>query len=332
MPRRLSAQVNGIELSYLSQGEGPLVVFVHGFPDLAISWTAQLATVAAAGYRGVAPDMRGYGASSAPAEAHAYSSFDLVGDLVGLITALGYESAVLVGHDVGAGLVWTMASIVPGRVRGVIALSVPHKPRGAQPPVAASHPDFYQRAFQIEGREDDDLTAKVAAFLPGIFDRLSGSSALGPAPALLVPPGGHFSDLFTPPPAPPGWLGAEKLAEYIDTFARTGFRGALNWYRNIDRNWWQTAPWAPGDVEVPAAFVVGDADVTWALFHGNGVIDSQIDRVPQLWESRRLHGVGHWTAQEAPDEVNDSLLTFLHRLDESTPRTLRTTAERTSST
>jgi len=312
---RLSADVNGITLSYLSQGEGPLVVFMHGFPDLAISWRHQMAAVSDAGYRAIAPDMRGYGDSSAPEDPALYTQFHIAGDVVGLMDHLGADAAVLVGHDMGANADWAMATFVPDRVRGVVALSIPHKPRGTRPPVASSPPRFYQRLFQEVGVEEVDLHENVKTFIPGIFDRLSGSSELGAPPALIVPEGQHFSDLFEPPRAAPAWLGEEELATYVSTFERTGFRGALNWYRNIDSNWHTAAPWSPGHVTVPAAFMIGTADVAWALFKDNGVIDSQRDRVPNLWDVRVLEGVGHWIAQERPDEVNDLILDFLARLD-----------------
>jgi pimeloyl-ACP methyl ester carboxylesterase len=313
---RRTAHVNGIEVSYLTAGEGPLVVFMHGFPDLAISWKHQLQAVAEAGYRGVALDMRGYGGTSAPEDPEAYSQFHVAGDVAALMDELGEESAVLVGHDMGANLAWAMASFLPQRVRGVAVLSIPHKPRGDQPPVASSPPTFYQRRFQPLGVEEELLHAAATTFLTAIFDRLSGSSELGEPPALLVPEGRSFRDLFEVPTSTPAWLGDDELAEYVATFQRTGFRGALNWYRNIDRNWYQSAPWAGLPVTVPATFIIGTGDVAWALFHANGVIDSQKDRVPLLTEIRVLDGVGHWIAQEAPAEVNDFLLTFLTGLDE----------------
>lgn len=312
--QRQSIEVNGITLSYLIQGEGPLVVFMHGFPDLAISWRHQMRAVADAGYRAVAPDMRGYGESSAPEAPELYSQFHVAGDIIGLMDHLGERSAVLVGHDMGANAEWAMATFLPERVRGVVALSIPHKPRGTQPPVASSPPRFYQRLFQEVGVEEADLHRNVKTFIPGIFDRLSGSSELGPPPSLIVPEGQHFSDLFAPPSSAPAWLGEEELDTYVTTFERTGFRGPLNWYRNIDFNWQASAPWAPGEVRVPAAFIIGTADVAWALFKNNGVIDSQKERVPNLWDLRVLDGVGHWIAQERPDEVNDLILTFLARL------------------
>jgi len=305
------AEVNGIKLSYLSQGEGPLVIFMHGFPDLAISWRHQMKAVADAGYRAVAPDMRGYGESDAPDDPSLYTQFHIAGDITGLIDHLGEKSAVIVGHDMGANLAWAMATFLPHRVRGVVVLSIPQKPRGAQPPVASSPPRFYQRLFQDVGVEEADLDAKVQMFIPAIFDRLSGTSELGAPPALIVPEGQHFSDVFEAPKAAPAWMGADELAHYVATFQRTGFRGALNWYRNIDNNWRLSAPWASSVVSVPAAFIIGTSDVAWALFKENGVIDSQKDRVPDLRDLRVLDGVGHWIAQEAPEEVNDLLLTFL---------------------
>jgi pimeloyl-ACP methyl ester carboxylesterase len=312
---RLSAHVNGIDLSYLSQGEGPLVIFMHGFPDLAISWRHQMEAVADAGYRAIAPDMRGYGDSDAPEDPALYTQFHIAGDIVGLIHHLGEENAVLVGHDMGANADWAMATFIPERVRGAVVLSIPQKPRGSHPPVAAAPDRFYQKVFQDVGVEEADMLANVKRFIPGIFDRLSGSSEKGAPPALMIPEGQHFSDLFEPPSKAPAWLGEEDLATYVETFGRTGFRGPLNWYRNIDNNWRTAAPWAPGHVRVPAAFMIGTADVAWALFKDNGVIDSQRERVPNLLEMRVLDGVGHWIAQEAPDEVNDLLLTFLAKLD-----------------
>lgn len=313
--QRLSAHVNGIDLSYLSQGEGPLVIFMHGFPDLAISWRHQMEAVAEAGYRAIAPDMRGYGASDAPEDPALYSQFYIAGDIVGLIDHLGEEDAVLVGHDMGANADWAMATFVPHRVRGAVVLSIPQKPRGTQPPVASAPERFYQKLFQEVGAEEADLLANVKRFIPGIFDRLSGSSERGAPPTLMVPEGKHFSDLFEPPSKTPAWMTDDDLTTYIETFERTGFRGALNWYRNIDDNWRTAAPWSPGHVRVPAAFIIGTADVAWALFKDNGVIDSQRERVPNLLEMRVLDGVGHWIAQEAPDEVNDLILTFLAQLD-----------------
>jgi pimeloyl-ACP methyl ester carboxylesterase len=314
-PERLTAEVNGINISFLSQGDGPLVIFMHGFPELAISWRHQLEAVAGAGYRGVAPDMRGFGATDAPADPEVYSQFHIAGDIIGLMDQLGEKSAVIVGHDIHANTAWSMALTTPHRVRGIAALSIPFKPRGGQPPLATPPPVFYQKRFQELEVPEKDLHDNVRTFLPGIFDRLSGSSELGNAPTLIVPDGKHFSDLFPAPSKAPVWLGEELLDEYIETYERTGFRGAVNFYRNIDRNWYLSAPWATDQVSVPAAYVVGTKDVAYGLFHDTGVIAGMSKTVPQLLDSRVLEGVGHWIGQEAPAEVNEFLLAFLAKLE-----------------
>lgn len=314
-PERLTARVNGIKLSYLSQGTGPLVVLMHGFPELAISWRHQLTAIAAAGFRGVAPDMRGFGASEAPDDPQMYSQFHIAGDIVGLIEELGESSAVIVGHDIHANTAWSMALTVPHRVRGIAALSIPFKPYGAQPPLAGLPPAFYQKRFQVPDVPEQDLHQHVRTFLPGIFDRLSGNPERRPAPALVVPEGQHFSDLFPTPTTAPSWMGEDLLEEYISAYEKTGFRGAVNFYRNIDRNWQLSAPWAKDKVKVPAAYIVGTEDVAYGLFHDSGAIAGMSETVPQLLDSRVLEGVGHWTGQEAPEEVNDFLLNFLAKLE-----------------
>ena len=307
--------VNGIRMQYLSQGAGPLVIFLHGFPELGRSWRHQIGPVATAGYRAVAPDLRGYGGTDAPADPELYTQFHLAGDIVALIEALGYEQAILVAHDLGAALAWSMAMTVPHRVRGLVALSVPHKPRGEKPPLAGTHADFYQRRFQELGTPETDLESNVATFLPGLFDRCSGTSSAGDPPALMVPPDHHFSSLFPAPPHPPAWLGETELRAYVEAFSRGGFRGPLNWYRNIDVNWHLSAPWWPGHVHVPAAYIVGDRDPVYAPFQANGIIASMAHTVPNLVSTRVLAGCGHWTAQERPGEVTQAILEFLGYLD-----------------
>lgn len=314
VPKRSTAQVNGINLSFLTQGDGPLVVFMHGFPELAISWRHQLAAVAEAGYRGVAPDMRGFGETDAPDDPAMYSQFDIAGDIIGLMDELGEKDAVIVGHDIHANTAWNMALTVPHRVRGIAGISIPFKPRGGQPPLAGPPPAFYQKRFQELGVPEADLDANVRTFLPGIFDRLSGKSEVEGEPTLIVPEGKQFSDLFPAPSKAPEWMGEELLEEYITAYQKTGFCGAINFYRNIDRNWYMSSPWDTDVPTVPAAFIVGTKDVAYPMFHNNGVIASMRERLPKMLDTRILEGVGHWIGQEAPDEVNDFLLTFLKNL------------------
>ncbi len=303
---------NGITMSYTACGSGPLVVFLHGFPDLGRTWRHQLAPVAAAGFTAVAPDLRGYGGTSAPEDAARYTHFDLAGDVVGLIDALGHDDAVLVGHDMGANLAWMMAQTMPHRVRGVVALSVPAKPRGTAAPLAAAPPAFYQKWFQQPELAERDLDAAVDTFVPGIFDRLSGKPAAGVLESLAVPTGGGFSDLFPALDQLPSWIDEAEMAAYVDTFRRTGFRGPVNWYRCIDTNWHLTAAWAPVRIEVPALYITGEEDIAYQLNR------AAVDVLPQLVADLRgtvlLPGCGHWTQQERPDEVNEALIAFLRDL------------------
>lgn len=308
-------EVNGIKLRYISEGAGPLVVFLHGFPQLGGSWRHQIGPVAAAGYHAVAPDLRGYGGTDAPDDPALYTHFHLAGDVVGLITALGHEDAVLVGHDLGSGLAWTMALTMAHRVRGVVALSVPHKPRGDAPPLANASPDFYQRRFQQLEIPEQDLEANLRSFLPALYMACGGTSSSEGPPSLMVPPDKHFSALFPPSAAPPPWLEDELLTDLLAAFETKGFRGPLNWYRNMDANWYLTAPWAPWHVMVPAAYVVGDRDPVYASFSPSGVIASMQRTVPNLVSTQVLPGCGHWTPEERPNEVTAAILSFLRHLD-----------------
>jgi len=313
------ARVNGINLRYLTVGAGPLVIFLHGFPELGISWRHQLQAVADAGYRAVAPDMRGYGGSDAPRDPAVYTHFHLAGDVVGLMDRLGHADAVIVGHDLGAGLAWTMALAIPHRVRGLVALSVPNKTRAGQPPLAGAHPDFYQSRFQHLDVPEQDLERNVRTFLPALYDACGGSSLRTTAPALTIPPGQHFSSLFSPPPEPPSFV-AEVMPALVLAFEERGFRGPLNWYRNMDTNWYLTAPWAPGHVTVPATYLVGDLDPAYAMYQANGWIADMERTVPNLADSRVLPGCGHWVGEERPDDVNNTILAFLDDLDRSRTR------------
>ncbi|WP_103383480.1 alpha/beta fold hydrolase [Pseudonocardia dioxanivorans] len=312
---RTSVETNGIILSYVRRGQGPLVLFLHGFPELGRSWRHQLGPVADAGYTAVAPDLRGYGESSAPADAEHYTHLDLIGDLVGLMDALGHERAVLVGHDMGAGLAWSMAQAVPHRVRGVMALSVPAKPRGNAAPLSAAPPAMYQKWFQQPDLPERDLDAHVDTFLPGIFDRLSGKPTAGQLDALMVPDGGGFSDLFPPPESLPEWIDEAELSGYVEAFRRSGFAGGIHWYRNIDRNWRLAAPFAPWRIEVPALYVVGEHDIAYTMNRATGAIDALSVTVPGLRGMVVLPGCGHWTPQERPAEVTEALLEFLRDLE-----------------
>lgn len=311
--------VNGIRLHIAEQGEGPLVVLLHGFPESWHSWRHQFGPLAEAGFRVVAPDQRGYGRSDHPEDVAAYSILHLVGDVVGLVHALGEERAFVVGHDWGAPVAWHTALLRPDVVRGVAGLSVPPPFRGAQPPLKTMRERFggrfYWNYFEQPGVAEAEFTADTRATLRKLLYSASGDApdAGRPEQALVDPDRGWLADA-PDPEVLPGWLTEEDLDALTDSYAR-GFTGALNWYRNLDRNWELTAPWQGAVVSPPALYVYGDRDLVPA-FPGTPEL---IEKLPELMPNLRrkplvLPGCGHWTQQERPAEVNEALLDFLTEL------------------
>jgi epoxide hydrolase A/B len=286
--------VNGIELSALDEGRGPLVVLCHGFPELAFSWRRQVPALSDAGYRVVAPDMRGYGQSSAPAEVEAYDVESLCGDMCGLLDELGEQDAVFVGHDWGAYVVWQLAVLHPERVRAVAGLSVPFVPRAPAPPLPIMRrhlgEDFYIVWFQQPGVADAALARDVRRTLTTSRQWTAQWAQDDGAPSV-----------------PPPWLSEPELAVYVEAFERTGFSGGLNWYRNIDRNWELTAAVAERRVEQPAMFLTGERDPV------RGFMPAEAMRgwVTDLRDEVVVPGAGHWVQQQEPELVSAALLRFL---------------------
>jgi pimeloyl-ACP methyl ester carboxylesterase len=311
-------ETNGIRMHLAEQGQGPLVLLCHGFPESWYSWRHQLPALAAAGYRAVAPDMRGYGKTDRPEPVEQYTQLHLVGDMVGVLDALGEETAVIVGHDWGASVAWHAALIRPDRFRAVAALSVPYSPRGRTPPtraLAAAVGDhfMYMLYFQTPGVAEAELEADVRASLRRLLYSGSGDASPDEGWRPVLPANSRLLDGTTDPATLPAWLTAADLGFYAGEFARTGFRGGLNWYRNLDRTWELMAPYARAHVTRPALFVAGDRDLVIALM--GRAVDRLRDTVPGLRKSVLLPGCGHWTQQERPEEVNAELLAFLRELD-----------------
>src|SRR5262245_27563315 len=266
---------NGIQMHIAEAGEGPLVVLCHGFPESWYSWRHQLVALAEAGFHAVAPDMRGYGQTDKPHAIDQYTLFDLVGDMVGLLEALQAPVAVIAGHDWGAPVAWHSALLRPDRFRAVIALSVPFRPRGsARPTTLMPHTDdavFYQLYFQEPGVAEAELEREVGATIRRLLYSASGDVPSGggaranPDAVGMVPRRGGFLNYMVEPSALPPWLTEADVSLFAGEFARTGFRGGLNWYRNIDRNWELLAPYAGAVVTVPALYVAGDRDLVVAF-------------------------------------------------------------------
>ena len=280
----------------LEEGDGPLVVLCHGFPELAFSWRRQVPALTAAGFRVLAPDMRGYGGSSAPAEVAAYDVLTLCGDLCGLLDALGEQAALFVGHDWGAWLVWQLAVLHPERVRAVAGLSVPFVPRAPAPPLPIMRrhlgEDFYIVWFQEYGVADAALARDVRRTLTTSRQWTEQWAEEDRAPLR------------------PQWLSEEELDVYVEAFERTGFTGGLNWYRNIDRNWELTASVAERRVDQPAMFLTGEHDPVRRFMPA----EAMHGWVSDLREEVVVPGAGHWVQQQEPEAVNAELLRFLGEL------------------
>ena len=322
--RHRTVETNGIRMHVAEQGDGPLVLLCHGFPESWYSWRHQLAALAAAGFHAVAPDMRGYGQTDQPAEIDQYTLLHLVGDMVGLADALGEGPVVIAGHDWGAPVAWHAALLRPDRFRAVIGLSVPFRPRGSvRPSTAMPQTDdavFYQLYFQAPGVAEAELSRDVRSSIRRVLYAASGEgrqagAGLGdPAAVGMVPRAGGFLSHTAEPPAPPSWLTEADLDFYTGEFTRAGFRGGLNWYRNIDRNWELLAPYAGARVMVPALYVAGDRDLV-VHFRGMDQLLPNLKKfVPELRRTIMLPGCGHWTQQERPKEVNDAMIAFLNTL------------------
>jgi pimeloyl-ACP methyl ester carboxylesterase len=288
---------NGIELNVLDEGAGPLVVLCHGFPELAFSWRHQIPALTAAGYRVLAPDMRGFGRSSVPAAVASYDVVTLCADMCALLDAVGEQSAIFAGHDWGANVVWQLAVLHPQRVRAVAGMSVPFVPRApaAPIPIMRRHlgEEFYIVWFQQPGVADKALASDVRRTLT--------TSRQWTA---------QWADEDGSQPKPPPWLSEDELNVYVEAFQRTGFTGGLNWYRNIDRNWELTADIAERRVEQPAMFLTGERDPV-RRFMPAAAMDSW---VTDLRSEVVVAGAGHWVQQQAPAAVNDALLEFLSDL------------------
>jgi pimeloyl-ACP methyl ester carboxylesterase len=310
-------ETNGIHMHIAEQGEGPLIVLCHGFPESWYSWRHQLPALAAAGFHAVAPDMRGYGQTDRPDAIDQYTLFHLVGDIVGLLDALGEEKAVIAGHDWGAPVAWHAAQWRLDRFRAVIGLSVPFRPRGAGRPTTimpqTEDAIFYQLYFQEPGVAEAEFERDPRLTLHSLLYWGSGDAPRGERRLGMVPKGGGFLG-GRPVPILPPWLTESDLDFYAAEFARTGFRGGLNWYRNIDRNWELTASFAGKTIDVPALYVAGERDLVVSFPGMDQLIPNLTRFVPKLRQTIMLPDCGHWTQQERSAEVNAAMIDFLKSL------------------
>jgi pimeloyl-ACP methyl ester carboxylesterase len=306
-------ETNDIRMAVYDQGKGVPVVMCHGFPELAYSWRHQIPAVAGAGFHAIAPDQRGYGHTDRPAAIEDYDIHHLTGDLVGMLDAMKIDKAVFVGHDWGGFVVWQMPLLHPSRVAGVIGVNTPFMPRAPMDPITlmrmAYGEEMYIVFFQKPGVADALLGRDPAKTLR-LFYRKSGMTleefdkrpaeeknfaltrafdvdeSLWPGKVLLTP---------------------EELDVYRNAFARTGFTGGINWYRNFTRNW-QTTEGITQKIDVPCLMVMAANDVVLRP----SLADGMEQYVPDL-EKHLIKDCGHWTQAEKPDELNRVMIDWLKR-------------------
>jgi pimeloyl-ACP methyl ester carboxylesterase len=317
-----TTKVNTIDMRYAEIGSGPLVLFCHGWPESWYSWRHQLTGVSAAGFRCVAPDMRGYGGTQAPEPIDQYTLYHLVGDMAELVKALSKENggetrAVIVGHDWGAPVAWHAALWRPDLFPAVCAMSVPYAPPGYVDVLSALEKlginDFYLQYFQKPGVPEAELQQDIRGALRRIYftaagdftEKGKGFARLGDGPLLAN---------TVDPPTLPSWLSEADLDYYAQEFSRTGFRGGLNWYRNLKRNWELGGPWRGQPIRQPSLFIAGSRDGVLRFPAAQAQLDAFPKTLPGIRGSHILDGAGHWVQQERPAEVNKLLIDFLKGL------------------
>ena len=320
-PTHTMIETNGIRLHVTEQGAGPLVLLLHGFPETAHAWRFQLSALAGAGFRAVAPDLRGYGRSDCPVDASGYTTLDVVADLVGLLDALDAQQAVVVGNDWGATIAWQAAQVRPDRFRAVAGFGVPLMGRAPMPP-SRLFPQNAQAWFYTLYFSDPaaraELEADVATTLAKIYFGASGAvgerNEQSPNPfGMVVRERGYLASL--PMPAQlPAWLAPADLAVFVAAFTASGFQGGLNYYRNLDRNWALQGAFDGVPVNVPALYLAGARDTGLAMPGMQDLIAGMAQLAPHLRGSHIIPEAGHWLPQEAADQVNAYLIGFLRSL------------------
>ena len=314
-----TARINGLDVHYVEQGEGPLVILAHGFPHIWFSWHRQIGPFARAGFRVVAPDLRGMGDTSAPSDPAAYDVDHTVGDLTGLLDHLGAESAIFAGLDFGLFAIYDLAWRHPERVRGIIGLENPAWPHNpAIAPLAearewAKNHFVHIAYFEPHGPADADLDAHPRDFLERVFYALSGDYHY--LDVWKHPVGATYLEaLPQAPPFPWPWLSDLEMEFFVAAYARSGFTGGLNWYRGMDLRWQQRKRFEGVPCPVPFFFIGSENDVDLEAWHG----DDPLGDIHKNWSDVRavkmLPHAGHMLQLERSEEVTTLMLQYLETL------------------
>ncbi|TXG71693.1 hypothetical protein EZV62_000272 [Acer yangbiense] len=316
--RHRTVHVNGIDMHVAEKGEegAPVILFIHGFPELWYSWRHQIKALSALGYRAVAPDLRGYGDTEAPATAAEYTCLHVVGDLVALLDAVApdQDKVFVVGHDWGAIIAWYLCQFRPDRVKALVNMSVVFNPRNPKrKPLetlkAFYGPDYYICRFQEPGEIEDEFARFGTETILKEF-----YSYRNPGP-LFLPKGKGFGHSPDAQITLPSWLPEEEFNYYYTKYEKNGFTPGINYYRNIDKNWELTAPWTGSQIKVPVKFIVGDQDLTYNSLGTKEYINKGgfKSNVPFLQEVVVMEGVAHFLNQEKPDEINKHIYDFFQK-------------------
>ncbi|KAL8259136.1 hypothetical protein R6Q59_027089 [Mikania micrantha] len=302
-------KVNGINMHVAEIGEGPAVLFVHGFPELWYTWRHQMLFLSSKGYRAIAPDLRGYGDTEAPPSTTSYTALHIVGDLVCLLDSLGLDKVYLVGHDWGAIISWYFCQFRPDRIKALVNMSVVYFPRGPSKPVERMRQvygdDFYVCRFQEIGWEEEFAKVDTKRLLASFYFKRNPSPPMMPK---------DFADRFNPPPYTlPSWFTEEDLDYFASKYRATGFTGPFNYYRCFDLNWEVSAAWTGSKIRVPVKFIVGDIDLLYNVPGVKEYIDGSgfKEKVPGLEQVVVMEGVGHFINQEKPQEINNHIYDFI---------------------
>lgn len=310
-PKPHFVDTNGIRMAVFEEGEGPAVIMVHGFPELAYSWRHQLPALVGAGFRAIAPDMRGYGQTDAPSGVEQYCVAELIKDLLGLLDALQIERATFVGHDWGALVLWQMAMLAPERIEKLITLNIPHFPRSAVDPIELMRQrlgnDFYIVNFQDSDAADKALATDPAHFINMMmrknqitraqFDQLRPQMKVLSLLQVMARSESSGDPLLTD----------GELGYYSCAFAKSGFTNPINWYRNWTRNW-EALEGVDQVINIPTLFIGAVDDVI--------ISPEQIEAMRPLVRDltiEMLEPCGHWTQQERPEDVNRLIIDWLKR-------------------
>lgn len=311
--------INGIQMHYVEQGEGVPVVLCHGFPHLWFSWHRQIPVLAAAGFRVIAPDMRGMGQTEAPEDPAQYDVDTITADLVGLLDHIGEQQAIFVGLDFGAFAIYDLALRHPERVMAVIGLENPAAPHNPEVPPLTEYRQMGEQHFlhieyfRVPPRADVELAQQTRTFLHKVFWTLSGEVSF--FDMFQYPPETSYIDaMVDPPPLPWPWLSELELEFFVSEYSQSGFTGGLNWYRSMDLKWEQRKPFEGVQSQVPAWFIGSEADVDLEGFHGDDPIGLMRAIFPRLMDVQMIPKAGHMVQLEATDQLNKILLDYLARI------------------